>query len=51
MLIMKANPRGIIPPDQVIGRDKLIANLWSVLERQILLKDYYFIQEGRTDNI
>lgn len=34
---MKANPGGMIPPDQVIGRDKLIANLWSVLERQSLI--------------
>ena len=34
---MKANPGGMISPDQVIGRDKLIANLWSVLERQSLI--------------
>jgi len=31
---MKANPGGMIPPDQVIGRDELIANLWSVLEQR-----------------
>ncbi|MEM9273912.1 MAG: ATP-binding protein [Cyanobacteria bacterium P01_F01_bin.143] len=31
---MKANPGGMIPPDQVIGRDQLISNLWSVLEQQ-----------------
>ena len=33
---MKANPGGIISPDEVIRRDGLIANLWSVLEQQSL---------------
>ena len=34
---MKANPGGTIAPEDVIGRDKLIARLWQVLERQSLI--------------
>ena len=34
---MKANPGGTIAPEDVIGRDKLIARLWEVLERQSLI--------------
>lgn len=34
---MKANPGGYIPPDEVIGRDRLIARLWQILERQSLV--------------
>jgi hypothetical protein len=34
---MKANPGGYIPPEEVIGRDVLIARLWSILERQSLV--------------
>ncbi|HEX8282558.1 MAG TPA: hypothetical protein VF588_04350 [Pyrinomonadaceae bacterium] len=29
---MKSNPGGIIPPTQIIGRDKLIQQLWRILE-------------------
>src|SRR5215213_287362 len=29
---MKSNPGGIIPPSQIIGRDKLIRQLWRVLD-------------------
>ena len=31
---MRVNPGGHIPPSEVIGRDRLIANLWRHLERQ-----------------
>ncbi len=31
---MKANPGGRIAPSDVVGRDKLIAQLWDILERQ-----------------
>jgi len=31
---MKANPGGQIPPSEVVGRDKLIGELWRILERQ-----------------
>ncbi len=31
---MRANPGGYIPPNEVIGRDALIAQLWQILERQ-----------------
>jgi hypothetical protein len=34
---MKANPGAYIPPEEVIGRDKLIARLWEILERQSLV--------------
>ncbi len=34
---MKANPGGQIAPSDVIGRDKLIKNLWRVLESQSLV--------------
>ncbi len=34
---MKANPGGIIAPDAVIGRDQLIAEIWSRLEPQSLI--------------
>ncbi|MGK7948240.1 MAG: AAA family ATPase [Xenococcaceae cyanobacterium] len=34
---MKANPGGAIAPEDVIGRDKLIANLWNILDRQSLI--------------
>lgn len=34
---MKANPGGYIAPDEVIGRDRLIARLWEILERQSLV--------------
>lgn len=34
---MKANPGGQIAPDEVIGRDGSIANLWEVLEAQSLV--------------
>ncbi len=34
---MRANPGGTIAPEDVIGRDKLIARLWQVLERQSLI--------------
>ena len=33
---MKANPGGAISPNEVVGRDRLITNIWSVLERQSL---------------
>lgn len=29
---MKSNPGGIIPPSQIIGRDRLIKQLWRILE-------------------
>ena len=31
---MRANPGGQIPPDEVVGRDRLIGRLWQILERQ-----------------
>jgi len=34
---MKANPGGQIIPDQVVGRDGLIRDLWETLERQSVL--------------
>ena len=34
---MKANPGGAIAPEDVIGRDKLIANLWNILDRQSVI--------------
>ncbi len=34
---MKPNPGGQLAADEVLGRDKLIARLWQVLERQSLL--------------
>ena len=34
---MKANPGGYIPPDEVLGRDKLTQHLWRILERQSLI--------------
>jgi len=34
---MEANPGGYIPPDEVIGRDKLVQRLWRILERQSLV--------------
>jgi hypothetical protein len=34
---MKANPGGQIDPREIVGRDKLVARLWDVLERQSLV--------------
>ncbi len=34
---MRPNPGGYIPPDEIIGRDRLVSRLWEVLERQSLL--------------
>lgn len=34
---MKANPGGIVSPSDVIGRDRLIARLWTILEQQGLV--------------
>jgi AAA domain len=34
---MKPNPGGQLSADEVVGRDRLIARLWQVLERQSLL--------------
>ncbi len=34
---MKANPGGTIGPEDVIGRDELIAQLWAILENQSLV--------------
>ena len=31
---MKTNPGGQLAPDEVVGRDRLIAQLWDILERQ-----------------
>ena len=31
---MRANPGGIVGPEDVIGRDDLIAELWQTLEKQ-----------------
>ncbi len=33
---MKANPGGTISPNEVVGGDRLITNIWSVLKRQSL---------------
>jgi len=35
--MFKANPGGFIPPDEVLGRNDLIDNLWRVLKRQSLV--------------
>ncbi|MBW4552945.1 MAG: ATP-binding protein [Aphanocapsa sp. GSE-SYN-MK-11-07L] len=34
---MKTNPGGQLAPDEVVGRDRLIAKLWRILERQSLV--------------
>lgn len=34
---MKANAGGMLPPDNVIGRDKLIAKTWAILEQQSVI--------------
>ena len=34
---MRANPGGTIGPQEVIGRDRLIEQLWQILERQSVL--------------
>ncbi|MDH3601011.1 MAG: ATP-binding protein, partial [Candidatus Tectomicrobia bacterium] len=34
---MRANPGGLLSPDEVVGRDELIARLWRILERQSLI--------------
>jgi hypothetical protein len=34
---MKANPGGQIDPREIVGRDKLVARLWDVLQRQSLV--------------
>lgn len=34
---MKANPGGAIAPKDVIGRDRLIANLWNILDQQSVI--------------
>ena len=34
---MKANPGGEIAPAEVMGRDKLIADLWGILEQQSVI--------------
>ena len=34
---MKANPGGIVSPDDVVGRDRLIARVWNSLEQQSLV--------------
>ncbi|ELS05349.1 putative ATPase (AAA+ superfamily) [Xenococcus sp. PCC 7305] len=39
----KANPGGEIAPQEIIGREKLIAQIWSILEQQSLI----FIGERR----
>ncbi|MGK7892564.1 MAG: AAA family ATPase [Xenococcus sp. (in: cyanobacteria)] len=39
----KANPGGEVAPEEIIGREKLIAQLWSILEQQSLI----FIGERR----
>jgi len=31
---MRANPGGVLAPEDVIGRDKLIEQIWRVLENQ-----------------
>jgi hypothetical protein len=32
----QANPGGILAPDEIVGRDKLVAQLWRALERRSL---------------
>ena len=32
----QANPGGILAPDEVVGRDKLVAQLWKILNKQSL---------------
>ena len=39
----KANPGGEIAPEEIIGREKLIAQIWAILEQQSLI----FIGERR----
>jgi len=34
---MRANPGGVLSPEDVIGRDKLIDQLWRVLEKQSIV--------------
>jgi len=34
---MRVNPGGKIPSSEVIGRDRLIENLWRILDRQSLV--------------
>ena len=34
---LKANPGGIVAPQDVIGRDKLIARIWRMLEQQSII--------------
>jgi hypothetical protein len=34
---MKANPGGVVSPSDVIGRDRLIAQLWAILKQQGLV--------------
>jgi len=34
---MRANPGGYIPPHEVVGRNRLIAQLWRILARQSLV--------------
>jgi hypothetical protein len=34
---MKTNPGGALDPKEVVGRDRLIKKLWSILERQSLV--------------
>ncbi|WP_404786713.1 hypothetical protein [Altericista sp. CCNU0014] len=34
---MKTNPGGALAPNEVVGRDRLIDKLWSILERQSLV--------------
>jgi hypothetical protein len=34
---MKTNPGGQLAANEVIGRDRLIAKLWQILERQSLV--------------
>ena len=37
MKAMKANPGGILAPENVIGRDKQIAKIWDILEQQSVI--------------
>jgi len=32
----QANPGGILAPEEVVGRDALVARLWRVLEKRSL---------------
>lgn len=36
MRTQQANPGGILAPDEVVGRDELVARLWKILERRSL---------------